>query len=173
MVIIRAQWLTAIIIGMLSQLYLMQDPLSGLTEDDAIKRLCGMNLTDLEGAVVVTNPLILASICGVGEDEDCKDIFPMTEFDIPLECSYIVENSLCQQQNILEGDYCANSCGRCAKCKSTLAGCQCRSSWVYQATGETFNGCANPDNDKNGPWCLVISLSTQRQGESLLDSTFS
>eukprot|EP01025_Chloroclados_australasicus_P056197 TRINITY_DN6911_c0_g1_i2.p1 TRINITY_DN6911_c0_g1~~TRINITY_DN6911_c0_g1_i2.p1 ORF type:complete len:732 (-),score=66.34 TRINITY_DN6911_c0_g1_i2:350-2545(-) len=134
---------------------LAQDPISNLSQDDAVARLCQMNISSLTGATVFSNTLVLSSICGVGNDTECRDVFPMTEFGIPLECSYIVENKLCQQQNILEGDYCANSCGRCAKCKTTLSGCQCKQNWIYQATGENFDGCANPDNDPNGPWCLV------------------
>jgi len=33
--------------------------------------------------------------------------------------------------------------------------CHCRCTWTYQ--GATINGCGNPDNDANGPWCFTTS----------------
>eukprot|EP01025_Chloroclados_australasicus_P054059 TRINITY_DN6404_c0_g1_i3.p1 TRINITY_DN6404_c0_g1~~TRINITY_DN6404_c0_g1_i3.p1 ORF type:complete len:491 (-),score=68.05 TRINITY_DN6404_c0_g1_i3:623-2095(-) len=40
----------------------------------------------------------------------------------------------------------------------TLAGCACQQSWSYAIGGvvyDGFTGCANPDNDEQGEWCIV------------------
>eukprot|EP01025_Chloroclados_australasicus_P036108 TRINITY_DN3673_c0_g2_i1.p3 TRINITY_DN3673_c0_g2~~TRINITY_DN3673_c0_g2_i1.p3 ORF type:complete len:247 (+),score=20.21 TRINITY_DN3673_c0_g2_i1:203-943(+) len=44
-------------------------------------------------------------------------------------------------------------------CQSTVSGCQCLNDWSYIG-GDGFlysgySGCANPDNDEQGDWCIV------------------
>eukprot|EP01025_Chloroclados_australasicus_P065413 TRINITY_DN8913_c0_g2_i4.p1 TRINITY_DN8913_c0_g2~~TRINITY_DN8913_c0_g2_i4.p1 ORF type:complete len:571 (-),score=72.72 TRINITY_DN8913_c0_g2_i4:3381-5093(-) len=129
--------------------------LGQLSKEEATQILCRLSNAEVEGGVIISNQLVLATLCGLGDGE-CKDKLPPTEFGVPIQCSQVVESQSCQQENILQGDYCALSCGRCAKCSSTLAGCQCQlPDWTFQISGEVYVGCANPDNDQNGPWCLV------------------
>ena len=39
------------------------------------------------------------------------------------------------------------------KCLWPGAGCDCKANWTY--AGETWHGCANPDDDWPSPWCYI------------------
>eukprot|EP01025_Chloroclados_australasicus_P021015 TRINITY_DN2206_c0_g1_i2.p2 TRINITY_DN2206_c0_g1~~TRINITY_DN2206_c0_g1_i2.p2 ORF type:complete len:342 (+),score=30.85 TRINITY_DN2206_c0_g1_i2:155-1180(+) len=46
-------------------------------------------------------------------------------------------------------DYCVEP----VDCTQTRARCNCKTSWPYNT--QVLYGCANPDNDPKGEWCLV------------------
>eukprot|EP01025_Chloroclados_australasicus_P029624 TRINITY_DN2961_c0_g1_i6.p1 TRINITY_DN2961_c0_g1~~TRINITY_DN2961_c0_g1_i6.p1 ORF type:complete len:651 (-),score=82.01 TRINITY_DN2961_c0_g1_i6:1184-2980(-) len=129
---------------------------AGIENNADLQQLCGVQ-SELKGAYVMFNEVLLRSLCdrsnGVCIDMEPADI----SNNGGLSCSSVVEQGLCNDIFYTRNNYCAKSCNRCdgGGCSTTVADCQCLSSWTVGSGGEEYSGCANPDNDPNGPWCRV------------------